>query len=75
MNLVYLLIPISISLRAVFIAISLAVPAIVDGGTQFIGLRESNNILRFITGLLLGFGIVIFFKYIKYSLFLGGFYG
>ena len=34
------------------ISVGLMAPLIVDGSTQFIGLRESNNILRFISGIL-----------------------
>lgn len=33
------------------------IPLIVDGTTQYYGLRTSNNTLRFITGLLCGFSI------------------
>jgi len=32
-----------------------AIPMAIDGGTQWIGLRESTNLLRFLTGSLLGF--------------------
>lgn len=38
----------------------LLVPGGIDGITQMFGERESNNILRAITGLLLGFGVVTF---------------
>jgi uncharacterized membrane protein len=30
-----------------------------DGGTQALKYRESNNLLRFVTGLLGGFGVMI----------------
>jgi uncharacterized membrane protein len=37
-------------------AIILMVPVVIDGVTQFKGLRISNNYLRFITGFLSGIG-------------------
>ena len=36
------------------VALLCALPLILDGGTQLIGLRESTNLLRVITGLLAG---------------------
>lgn len=47
-------------------AILLLFPAIIDGVSQFKGNRESNNTLRFITGLLGGLGLTIIIKAIKY---------
>jgi len=41
------------------------VPAFLDGFTQLIDLRESNNILRFLTGLLGGLGLAILVKALK----------
>ncbi len=46
------------------------IPIGLDGGTQLLGLRESFNTLRFITGFIFGFTIVfyivpIFFSFIK----------
>lgn len=45
----------------------LMIPIIIDGVTQLKGLRQSNNSLRFITGLLggIGAGIIIFPVYFK----------
>lgn len=40
-----------------WISIFLLIPTIVDGGTQAYCNRESNNTLRFITGLLFGIGL------------------
>jgi hypothetical protein len=40
-------------------AIILALPAIVDWITQNVGLRESNNQLRIITGFLEGVGVLL----------------
>ena len=39
-------------------AVGLAIPATIDWGTQKLGYRESINPIRFISGLLLGMGIV-----------------
>ncbi len=41
------------------------VPAFLDGFTQFIGFRVSNNILRLFTGLMGGVGLGILIKAIK----------
>lgn len=43
----------------------LCVPTILDGMTQFLEFRESNNILRFLTGILGGIGLMIIVKFIK----------
>lgn len=43
----------------------LLIPSFIDGGTQFIGLRESNNTLRLITGLMGGLGLGILIKSFK----------
>jgi uncharacterized membrane protein len=43
--------------------ISLNIPLLIDGLTQYMGLRESNNKIRLITGILFSFGycgLVIF---------------
>lgn len=42
------------------LCIILQLPYIIDGTTQYLKLRESNNILRLITGILGGVGVVIF---------------
>jgi uncharacterized membrane protein len=52
------------------VAVLLLVPAFIDGLTQLLGYRESNNILRLVTGLLGGFGLGILIKAFKYLLFL-----
>lgn len=39
-------------------------PLLIDGLTQLFYLRESNNSLRFLTGILAGFGIALIFAYI-----------
>ena len=45
------------------------VPAFIDGTTQFMGWRMSNNTLRFLTGFMAGFGVGIISKEI--DLFIG----
>ena len=40
----------------------LLIPVSIDGFTQFFGLRQSNNTLRFITGFIGGIGLIIFLK-------------
>jgi len=52
----------------VLAAIIMMIPTFLDGLTQFFNFRESNNTLRFITGLIAGIGIgiliIYFFDYI-----------
>lgn len=38
------------------------IPAAIDGLTQLMELRQSNNNLRFLTGLVGGIGLIIFMK-------------
>lgn len=56
--------PISYTLNLLILSILLLIPTSIDGFTQYLGLRESNNNLRFITGLIGGIGLIIFFKII-----------
>lgn len=58
------------NLTLITIAILLLVPTAIDGLTQFYEYRESNNTLRFITGLLGGIGLGILIKALKYFLYL-----
>ena len=44
------------------LSIILLIPVSIDGFTQFFGLRQSNNTLRFITGFIGGIGLIIFLK-------------
>lgn len=44
----------------------LMVPAGIDGFTQFLELRKSNNILRLATGLCGGLGLAILVKAFKF---------
>lgn len=58
------------NLFLLIIAFALLVPAGIDGLTQLFEYRESNNVLRFITGLLGGFGLGILIKALKYFIYL-----
>ena len=49
----------------IIFAIFMLIPTIIDGFTQLLGSRESNNVLRFITGLIGGVGLAILIKSIK----------
>ena len=51
-------------------AVLLLVPTVIDGITQLFEYRESNNKLRFITGLLGGLGLGILIKALKYFIYL-----
>lgn len=59
-------VPINYSLQFTLTGILLLIPAGVDGITQLLELRESNNLLRFITGILGGIGLMIIVKSIKF---------
>ena len=52
------------------VAVLLMLPAFIDGFTQYLGYRESNNVLRLITGLLGGLGLAIIIKAMKYFIYL-----
>ena len=58
------------SMKLIIFAMILLIPAAIDGTTQLFSLRLSNNKLRFITGLLGGFGLGIIFKAIKFFIFI-----
>lgn len=53
-----------------FSAVLLLVPALIDGLTQFFSYRESNNTLRFLTGLMGGLGLGIIIKALKYFIYM-----
>jgi uncharacterized membrane protein len=42
------------------------IPAVIDGTTQLFMVRESNNILRLLTGLIGGVGLGVLFKIVKF---------
>jgi len=60
-----MIIPITYTLNSIIFGILLLIPAGVDGTTQLLELRTSNNILRFITGLIGGLGLIIIVKALK----------
>lgn len=66
------LFPINYTLNLFIISIVMLIPTSIDGFTQYLGLRESNNNLRFTTGLIGGIGLIIFFKIILKIIY-GGF--
>lgn len=53
------------NLTLMITALLLIIPTFIDGLTQLIGFRESNNTLRFFSGLIAGIGLAIFIKYFK----------
>jgi uncharacterized membrane protein len=44
------------SVTLIFMAFIITLPCLIDGSTQYLGFRKSNNELRFITGFAAGFG-------------------
>lgn len=65
----YLYCDLQYSLILLMLSIILMIPSFVDGYTQLIGLRESNNTLRFFTGFICGLGLstflIMFFKLLE----------
>jgi len=57
------------SLELTLFAFLMVVPTFFDGFTQLLGLRESNNTLRFVTGLFGGIGLLIIVVSIRLYLF------
>lgn len=49
----------------ILFALIITFPLILDGLTQFLGFRESNNGLRFITGFVAGVGIALLVSFFK----------
>ena len=58
-------------LMIILTAVLMILPTFSDGLTQFLGFRESNNSLRFFTGLIAGIGLGILIKSIKSILIMG----
>lgn len=51
------------------ISVALLLPSILDGGTQLLKKRESNNLLRSITGILGGVGLILIYRLIFFIIF------
>jgi uncharacterized membrane protein len=60
------------TIALIILAILMLIPTFLDGFTQLIGSRESNNILRLSTGLMGGVGLGILIKAIKWIILTGG---
>ena len=58
------LFPIPYSLTTLLLGIILLIPCAIDGSTQLFDMRESNNTLRFITGILGGIGLIFVYEII-----------
>ncbi len=54
--------PIPYSLTTLLLGIILLIPCAIDGFTQLFEMRESNNTLRFITGILGGIGLIFVYE-------------
>lgn len=50
------------------ISIALLLPAGIDGTTQLLNMRESNNTLRLITGLLGGLGLILLYRIVLFGI-------
>jgi uncharacterized membrane protein len=55
----------------IILAILMLIPTFVDGFTQFVGSRKSNNILRLFSGLMGGVGLGILIKAVKWIILTG----
>jgi uncharacterized membrane protein len=51
--------------QLIIIAFLMLIPTFIDGTTQLFAFRESNNLLRFFTGLIGGIGLAILVKALK----------
>jgi uncharacterized membrane protein len=59
-------IPIVYNIELIILAILSIIPTTVDGISQLLNKRNSNNYLRFITGLFAGIGLAVLAKAIKF---------
>lgn len=57
-------IPIVFTFEEFILGIILSIPFLIDGWSQYFNLRESNNPLRLVTGLLGGVGLLLVIGYI-----------
>jgi uncharacterized membrane protein len=62
-------VPIIYNLELIMLSILLIIPMAVDGIFQLFNKRESNNKVRFLTGLFAGIGLAIFAKIINFIIF------
>lgn len=56
------------NITVILAGILMILPTFSDGLTQFFGFRESNNVLRFFSGLIAGIGLGILVKSVKWIL-------
>jgi len=63
---IVMFVPIIYNIELIILAILLLVPTAIDGISQLLNKRESNNKLRFLTGLFTGLGLAILVKAIKF---------
>jgi len=61
--------PIIYSIELIMLGILLLIPTAIDGISQLLNKRESNNKTRFLTGLFAGIGLAILAKTIKFIIF------
>ena len=59
------------NMMLIIFSILMLLPTFLDGFTQLLGSRESNNILRLFTGLIGGVGLAILIKAIKCMIIMG----
>jgi uncharacterized membrane protein len=59
------------STSLIILAVFMLIPSLLDGFTQLLSFRESNNLLRLLTGLIGGVGLAILFKAIKLKIIMG----
>lgn len=54
------------SFNLLLFGILLQLPYVIDGTTQALGFRESNNYLRFVTGFFGGIGVVLLARFVRF---------
>jgi len=59
---------ITLNMMGVLLAILMIIPMLIDGISQLFGKRDSNNTIRFFTGLLAGTGIVVIGNLLRFLL-------
>ena len=56
------------SIFTLLTAVLILILAFLDALTQYYSIRNSNNTIRFVTGLIAGIGVIIFIKSLKFVL-------